>query len=160
MNLSGKNIELDIYTPDGDTQEASSINRMKGVNIKNTVPHEKMPALLSSYDLLFLPLDFDREGIRFAQFSMPTKASEYMISGTPILVYADKKTALAKYATSDKWAYTVTENNKMVLTLALNELYSDISLRKQLAEKAREIVIKNEDAVVIRERFRKNFIIS
>ena len=160
MNLEGKNIELDIYTPDGDTKEASTINKMKGVNIKNTVPHERMPALLSSYDLLFLPLDFDREGIRFAQFSMPTKASEYMISGTPILVYADKRTALAKYAASDKWAYTVTENNKMVLTNALNELYSDLSLRKKLAETAREIVIRNEDAVVIREKFRKNFVIS
>jgi hypothetical protein len=160
MNLNGKNIELDIFTPDADTREAASIKKMKGVNIKNTVPHEKMPALLASYDLLFLPLDFDREGIRFAQFSMPTKASEYMISGTPILVYADKRTALAKYASADKWAYTVTENKKTVLMKALNDLYSDLSLRKQLADKAKEIVIKNEDAVVIRENFRKIFVLS
>ena len=30
-----------------------------------------------------------------------------MISGTPILVYADKRTALAKYAIRDSWAYVV-----------------------------------------------------
>jgi glycosyltransferase involved in cell wall biosynthesis len=159
MNFEENMINLDIFTPDFNTKNAASINNLKGVQIKNTVPHEKMPGLLASYDLLFLPLDFDNVGIRYAQFSMPTKTSEYMISGTPILVYADKRTALAKYAISDSWAYLVSDNNKMVLKQAINELYSNLSLRKELAERAKKIVIQNEDAEVIREKFRKTFIL-
>jgi glycosyltransferase involved in cell wall biosynthesis len=159
MNSEEIRIKLDIFTPDYNSKNAASINSLRGVQVTNTVPHEKMPGLLASHDLLFLPLDFDTIGIRFAQFSMPTKASEYMISGTPILVYADKRTALAKYALKDKWAYVVTENNELVLRQALNELYADLSLRNELAETAMKIAIQNEDALVIREKFRKAFIL-
>jgi glycosyltransferase involved in cell wall biosynthesis len=159
MNSEEVRIKLDIFTPDYDSKNAASINSLRGVQIKNTISHEKMPALLASHDLLFLPLDFDKIGIRFAQFSMPTKASEYMISGTPILVYADKRTALAKYALRDSWAYVVTENNELVLMKALNELYSNQALRQTLAVKAKKIAIQNEDAEVIREKFRMAFIL-
>ena len=157
MNSKEIRINLDIFTPDYNSKHASSIHNLKGVQIKNTVSHEQMPYLLAGHDLLFLPLDFDKIGIRFAQFSMPTKASEYMISGTPILVYADKLTALAKYAIKDKWAYVVTENDKTVLMQAINELYSNYSLRKELAETAKKIAVQNEDAEIIREKFRKAF---
>jgi glycosyltransferase involved in cell wall biosynthesis len=83
-----------------------------------------------------------------------------MISGTPILVYADKRTALAKYAIKDGWAYVVTNNNEMILTQALEELYSNLSLRKELAERARKIAIQNEDANLIRENFRKKLLLN
>ena len=159
MNSGENKIRLDIFTPDYNTKNAASINNLRGVQVRNTVPHEKMPGLLASHDLLFLPLDFDKIGIRFAQFSMPTKASEYMISGTPILVYADLRTALAKYAIKDGWAHVVTENTEKALMQALNELYSNLSLRKTLAERAIKIAIQNEDADIIREKFRKAFIL-
>ena len=75
---------------------------------------------------------------------MPTKSPEYMISGTPILVFADKKTALAKYAKEGKWAYTVTEYNKAVLKQALLELNSNILLRRNLAERAMTMAVQNQ----------------
>lgn len=158
MNQDQNKIILDIFTSDDKTKNASLIKKMRGVRVNKTVAYHEMPTLLASYDLLFLPLDFDKEGILFAQFSMPTKASEYMISGTPVLVYADRRTALAKYAASDSWAYLVSDSDKMSLIRAVNDLYSDYSLRKKLAERARELVIKNEDANIIREKFRKKLL--
>jgi hypothetical protein len=158
MNSGGIKLILDIYTPDINSKEASSMKKLKGVQIKNAVKYDKMPALLASFDLLFLPLDFDSIGLRFAQFSMPTKTPEYMISGTPILVYADKKTALAKYAIEGKWACTVTDNKRSVLKKALVELSSDLVLRKKLAERAKELAIQNDDAIKVRESFRKTLL--
>ncbi len=160
MNSGEIKINLDIFTPDYNSKNASSIRNLRGVHIKNTVTHEQIPYLLSGHDLLFLPLDFDKVGIRFAKFSMPTKSSEYMISGTPVMVYADKRTALAKYAINDKWAYVVTENDKTVLTNAITELYSNISLRKELAETAKRVAMKNDDDKIIREKFRQAFILN
>ncbi|HVA98634.1 MAG TPA: group 1 glycosyl transferase, partial [Bacteroidia bacterium] len=116
--------------------------------------------LLANYDLLFLPLDFDNAGIIFSQFSMPTKVSEYMISGTPIFVFADKQTALAKYALKDNWAYVVSVNKKEALIKGLFELYSNSTLRKTLSEKAKEMAIQNEDADIVKENFRKSFILN
>lgn len=148
-------MKLDIFTPDVKSKNGILINNLKGVELKNTRPHSSMPHLLSGYDLLFLPLDFDEEGIIFSQFSMPTKVSEYMISGTPILVFADRRTALANYALNDKWAYTISENKIEILSKGLHELYSNSDLRKEIASKAIKIAIQNENAEMVREEFRK-----
>jgi hypothetical protein len=48
----------------------------------------------------------------------------------------------------------------MILTQALEELYSNLSLRKELAERARKIAIQNEDANLIRENFRKKLLLN
>lgn len=155
---NGIKMRFDIFTPDVDTKTARLIKKMKGIQINNTVSYESMPALLSSYDLLFLPLDFDESGVNYAKLSMPTKVSEYMISGTPILIYADKRTALAKYALKYGWAYVVTDSSDKVLTDAVNKLFSNLSMRKELAEKAKKIVIQNHDADIIRKNFQRCFV--
>ena len=117
--------------------------------------------LASSFPVyIFLPLDFDKAGVIYSQFSMPTKASEYMISGTPILVFADERTALTKSALEGNWAFVVTENEMSALTQALNELISNEELRIQLSKNAKEFAIKNENAEIIRENFRKSFILN
>jgi hypothetical protein len=158
INRENEIIELDIYTPDINTSAAFKIARFRGVNVKQTVPHSSMPALLKSYDLLFLPLDFDKDGLRYAQFSFPTKASEYMISGTPILVFADKRTALAKSALEEGWAKVVFENEEIALRNAIFELYNAIELREKLGVKAKAVAIKNENSITVKERFLQCFI--
>ena len=155
INSKENKIKLDIFTPDIYSKKGISMNNLRGVEIKNTIQHTLMPSLLASYDLLFLPLDFDKAGIIFSQFSMPTKVSEYMISGTPILVFADKRTALAKYALQDNWAFVVSENNRNILIDALNELITNQELRMKLSAKAKEIATKNENAQIVRDNFRK-----
>ena len=146
------------------TFDISRLNKIIRFNdhIKRTDPIEyaDLPEKFASADLLILPEDFDSESIEFLKFSIQTKVAEYMISGTPILVYADERTALAKYALKDGWAYVVTQNNIGELTRAINELFSNYSLRKALSEKAREIALKNEDAEIVRENFRKCFILN
>jgi glycosyltransferase involved in cell wall biosynthesis len=134
------------------------MKELLGVEVKNTIPHHDMPELLSGYDLLLLPLDFDKEGINFARYSMPTKASEYMASGTPILVFADLQTALAKYAASAGWAYIVSEMSSLALREALNLLMSDQALRESLARKAKTMAIQNEDATMVRQKFKSCFL--
>jgi glycosyltransferase involved in cell wall biosynthesis len=81
-----------------------------------------------------------------------------MISGTPILVYGDERTGLTKYALKEKWAYVVTENNIATLTSAISELINDQQLRQRLAQTAQAIAIAREDAVMVKENFRKAFI--
>ena len=160
INSKKIKMKLDIFSPDMNSKKATSMNNLRGVELKSTIPHSLMPGLLANYDLLFLPLDFDNAGIIFSQFSMPTKVSEYMISGTPIFVFADKQTALAKYALKDNWAYVVSVNKKEALIKGLFELYSNSTLRKTLSEKAKEMAIQNEDADIVKENFRKSFILN
>lgn len=157
LNHSGFKIKLDIFTPDTSYEKSGPYTVFEGVNVKPSVPYTSMPELLSNYDLLLLPLDFDEEGINFAKYSMPTKTSEYMISGTPILVFASIQTALAKYAIKGGWAYVVAKNDEAALFDALKTIRADHHLRMNLARKAKEIAIRNEDAKIVRENFHKSF---
>lgn len=150
----GLDISFDIYSPDVNSDRAYSLHFLKGVNMKNIVPHSQISSLLPSYDLLVLPLDFDKESIRFTKLSMPTKASEFMISGTPILVYAPIETALAKYAAKEQWAYLVTKDNKKAIIKAIKEIYSSPLIREKLGQKAKLLAIETENDVVIRKKFK------
>lgn len=122
------------------------------------VAYNQLPQKFSDADLLLLPQDFDKKSVRFLKFSFPTKVSEYMISGTPILVYGDERTGLTKYALKENWAYVVTNNNSTSLVNAINELIANEALRKSLAQTAQNIALQREDAGIVRENFRKTFI--
>lgn len=150
-------IEFDVFTPDYQSEAAYSFKTYNGVNIKNSLPYHEMPTHLARYDLLFLPLDFDKDGINFARYSMPTKVAEYMISGTPILVFASMQTALAKYATKEEWAFVVSENNSKLLLNALKKIIYSKQLRRKISEKAKKVAICNENAIHVREKFRRCF---
>jgi len=158
INQDEVKIRFDIFTLDVNSTAASLMKTYKGIDIKGTLPHSEMPALLSGYDLLLLPLDFDKQGISFAQYSMPTKASEYMISGTPVLVFASMQTALAQYATSDNWAFVVSEYEPEVLKAEIKHIMSDENARSSTAKRAIQVAINNENAKTVRENFRSCFV--
>ena len=57
--------------------------------------------------MLIIPMDFDSKGKKYLKYSMLTKASEFMISGTPIILYADDEMAMTKHAKNNKWAFII-----------------------------------------------------
>jgi len=152
--ITNKNIVFEIQT--ADEQELSKhIALNEQVKWMQPIAYGALPAKFSGVDLLLLPQDFDEKAVRFLKYSFPTKVSEYMISGTPILVYGDERTGLTKYVLKEKWAYVVTENKKAALVKAITDLYNDRQLRQQLAERAQQMAIEREDAVTVRKAFAK-----
>lgn len=155
LNLAGVKVSLDIYTPDYDNKYAISINDLSGINVKKTVDYKEMPILLASYDLLFLPLDFDRDGIRFAKLSMPTKTSEYMISGTPILIYSPAETAVAKFFSANNCGYCVIHQSKVELRNAIHFLISNKEYRQAISSNAVKLAKEKFDDEKVRAKFRQ-----
>lgn len=119
------------------------------------VDYETLPKKFSEVDLLLIPVDFDTPSLRFIRLSYQTKISEYMISGTPVLVYADKSTEVARYVKEDGWGYWVSERDPEKLKEAVLTLYKDENLRMLLGEKAKNLAMEREDAEKIREKFRQ-----
>ncbi len=122
------------------------------------VPYNQLPARFAAADILLLPQDFDEKSVQFLRYSFPTKVSEYMISGTPILVYGDSRTGLTQYAQQGNWATVVTENSTDALVKAIVELYNNEALRKQRGIAGQQLASQTEDAKLVRERFRSSFI--
>ncbi|WP_245189425.1 group 1 glycosyl transferase [Lunatimonas salinarum] len=124
------------------------------ITFRAPVPYEELPDRFGAADILYLPYDFSPKSLSFIRYSMPTKASEYMISGTPILILAPLDTALSDYAREFNWAQVVGENNEKALKSALLELLEDVQLRKTLAANAISVAEKRHDAEIVREELR------
>lgn len=149
-----KHIVFEIQTANKDTLN-KLVKTNENIKWMKPIAYSALPAKFAEVDLLLLPQDFDVKSIKFLKYSFPTKVSEYMISGTPILVYGDKQTAITKYALKDNWGYVVPEKNKTTLIKAITDLYNNPELRLQLAGKAQKIAIEREDSEIIREQFRQ-----
>jgi glycosyltransferase involved in cell wall biosynthesis len=154
LNNEGIPVVFEIYTSSpGGLHDVAS--KHKGVTVNNMIPYADLPASLAKTDLLLISYDFDQDSGLFAQYSMPTKATEYMASGTPVLVYAPAKFAATQYAQDEGWGYVVSERNQTMLREAIKRLIGDIGLREHLGRRGMELVKQNHDAERIREAFRK-----
>lgn len=154
MKKQDQAIELHIYTKDIEANDLAKLKGLSGIKVYPAVPHGSVPNLLAAYDLLLLPLDFNEDGLRFARLSIPTKASEYMISGTPVIVFAPSETAVSQFFEYHKCGLCVSENTSEALQKALSSLVSDVNLRIELSNNAFKIAEDRFDAIKVRERFR------
>ena len=148
-------IEMDIFTYNTNTRISKKIGNLKNVKISPSVNHDIIPSLLAEYDLLLLPLDFTVAGFKYAQYSLPTKASEYMISGTPILVFAPKETAISKFCSDNECGYCVVERSKKEIKEAIQFLINNEDYRIKISQNAVRLAKELFDADKVRNRFQQ-----
>ena len=113
----------------------------------------QLPRLLAGSDLLVLPYNFDARSARYIRLSFPTKAPAYMMSATPILVYAPADVATARYAVREGWGHVVSVQGQESLITALKSLMDDPSLRERLGRQAQAVALARHDAGKVRAEF-------
>lgn len=150
-STSGFNIQFLIQA----AEKPSWIIKYKHVYYRAPVAYSELPKVFAEADFLYLPYDFSAESIRFIKYSMPTKAPEYMASGTPIIMFAPGETDLVINAQKGCWAKVVTENKIELLSNAISQLINSESERKQIAENAVRIAESNFDSNKIRNHFKE-----
>lgn len=133
----------------------SWIKNYNHVEHKTFVPYEQLPYEFGSADFLILPYDFSPESLAYIKYSMPTKASEYMASGAPIIIYAPKETALVQYAENNSWASIVTQQDESALTIELKKLVLDKDYRESLATTAKKLAEERHDTKVVAQNFQE-----
>lgn len=153
---AGKPVQLEItLTPICDEQTKQKLERPGCVFAKEIIPYREIPSSLAVADLLILAYDFDPPAVNFNRYSMPTRATEFMVSGTPVLVYGPSELAVTEYARNEKWGEVVSERNRKQLVQTLIRLIDDQDLREKLGRRAQQLAIHRHDAVLVREAFRK-----
>lgn len=90
----GLNVKLIVYT---DPQYWCLFDDSPFVEVREPVKHEEIDSVYNLADVLIHAESDSEEYIDFTKYSMSTKISEYMMSGKPILCYAPKCLASAKY---------------------------------------------------------------
>ena len=154
LSVEGIAVRLQILAPRHESAYLHACGYPEdAVQIQGPPNPAAIAKLLAGADLLVLPYNFDERSARYTRLSLPTKAPAYMISGTPILVYAPGDVATADYARRESWGYVVSSQGKAGLMAALKTLVSDESLREKLGRRAQLVARINHDASRVRPAF-------
>lgn len=124
---------------------------------RDLIAYEKLPHLFQSVDFLLLPCDFTERAVRFLKYSMPTKASEYMVSGTPIIIFSPEEIAIHQYGKSNDWAFLINTNNRNVVVTKLKEIIADKKAQFEMAEKALQLAKSSHSKKVVAKKFYDEF---
>lgn len=144
LHKSGMNVIFEIYAPKySAVQYRKTLERDGCVKVFDMPETMEIESLFVAADLLLLPVNFDKESVRYIKYSMPTKVPAYMFSGTPTLAYGPESVASIRYA--KQWAFCVTKKDKKELCGAIRKLAVDEKLREHLANKAQKIAKERHD---------------
>jgi glycosyltransferase involved in cell wall biosynthesis len=154
LSAEGVSIQLRIHAPRHESAYLQACGIPGGaLHIDGPPDPASIASLLAGADLLVLPYNFDARSARYIRLSLPTKAPAYMMSGTPILVYAPGEVATADYAAREGWGYVVASSGQAGLMAALKKLMADEPLREQLGRRALHVALANHDARTVRAAF-------
>jgi glycosyltransferase involved in cell wall biosynthesis len=157
LNKEGNSISLHIQSFAVEEKFKNGLKRFKFVTFNEFAEYSKLPEIFSAYDILLLPIDFEGNGKAYLHYSMPTKVSEFMISGTPILLFCPPGTALYEHAKKYNWAYTISNNDRQKIKKGILELIGDEDLRIKISGTAKEYALEHFNGNVVRVNFREVF---
>jgi glycosyltransferase involved in cell wall biosynthesis len=95
-------------------------------------------------DLLYLPLAFETPWPDEIRTVFPTKAVEYLVSGTPILLHGPADCFTVKDAREQGWAHVIDTKDPEALREGIRRLVVDRSLREKLVENARAEAVRRD----------------
>ena len=157
LNKEGHNISLHIQSPFVDKKFRSRLEKFKCVTFNKFAEYSALAKVFSSYDLLLLPIDFEGKGKAFLKYSMPTKVSEFMFSGTPVLLFCPDGIALYEHAKKYKWAYVISNNSRESIKKGVLEMITDEELRSRISKTATNYALEHFNSTLVRENFRARF---
>ncbi len=116
-----------------------------------------MPRTLAKADILFLPMSFEPRMKHMVSTSIPSKISEYLASGVPILVHGPAYCSAVRYCRESECGLVVDQPDDSALRDALIRLATDAELRQRLSRNAVEAARKNHDAPIVVANFLGEF---
>ena len=153
MNGNNITIELHIQTPTKKEDILNKLRKFRCVVFNPFVDYDQIPVIFSNADILLLANDFSNHGIKYLRFSMPTKASEYMISGAPVLVYSSDLTAVSKFFSVNECGNCVTTQNRDDIVKAISYLINNEDYRKKISFNAVKLAKERFEAKKVRNEF-------
>ncbi len=152
---TGIDIKLHIQTPTKNKVVKNKLKKFKCVIINPIVDYSELPEIYSQADILLIANDFNKKSSDFLRLSMPTKISEYMVSGTPVLVYAPKELALSEFCIKNKCGHCVVNQNKEDIINAFLLIINNKEYRETLSRNAVQLAKDLFDAEKVRNEFQQ-----
>ena len=142
------NVKLTLYTNErlGYLKKCGVV----GPNIKCGIANRKdIPSIQQSADILFLPLTFATQGYdhhSIVRTASPSKLTEYLAAGVPILIYAPDYSYYVTYAKQEGFGLVVEKLDRELLLKGLRELINNSELRTRLVTNAQRVAREYHDS--------------
>lgn len=153
INSDRLQIKFHIQTATRDKTIVERLKKFRCVVFNPFADYDQLPQIFSAADILLLANDFNPKSIRYLRYSMPTKASEYMVSGTPILVYTSGFAAVSSFFSEYECGYCVSTQSEEEIIKAINFLIDNEEYRKKISTKAVQVAQEKFNASKVREQF-------
>ncbi|MFC1590762.1 glycosyltransferase [Candidatus Omnitrophota bacterium] len=136
------NMEVHIYSQRSKKYLKSAEVTGKNIFCSGFVPNRDLMSIQREADVLFLPMSFHAAGTdaNVIRTASPSKISEYLAAGRPILVHAPSDSYVAWYARKHEFALIVDKDDSDMLRDAIIELSRNEPLRKRLVSNAQRTV--------------------
>ncbi len=145
-DLISLRVSLTLYTS-ASADYLRKIGLELGANVNlDKVEHQQMPVTLANADILFLPMSFEPGMKHIVSTSIPSKISEYVASGVPILAHGPAYCSAVRYCREFDCGLVVDQPDDAALRGALIRLATDDGLRARLSANALKAAERNHDA--------------
>lgn len=153
INSSDIPAKLYIQSPSQNSRLLTRLLENRNVIINPVAAYNELPAIYSQADILVIVNDFDEGSVNFLRYSMPTKASEFLISGTPVLVYSHRDTAISKFFSENRCGTCVSDHDISKLADAMVDLIKNEQYRAELGNYATKLAEELFDSRKVRMQF-------
>jgi glycosyltransferase involved in cell wall biosynthesis len=102
------------------------------------LPMDEVQEVMRTADILFLPLSFKNAAMDEVKTVYATKTLDYLISGTPILVYSPDESFHTVSAKEDGWGFVVNEDSPEAIFAGITQLVKDKALASKIVDAAFE----------------------
>jgi glycosyltransferase involved in cell wall biosynthesis len=127
------------------------------IKVHGFINHTEIPREIVVYDYLLLPLSFNYKDLAFSRLSIPTKLSEYLISGVPVILFAPKETAAYKFVVETNSAFVIDTPVASDVAVRLRQFFSDENKQYEVSKNARMVASQNFSSEIIDYKFRSLF---
>lgn len=107
--------------------------RLSNVRFIPFQPQEDLPYLLAGSDVLIVPLDIDK-----SQLSVPSKLSNFMATGRPVLGLAHEDSETAKVINESQCGFSIRPDNVSEIVRAITKLRNSENLIKTFGQNGRK----------------------
>lgn len=137
--------KLHLYTIVKEEQQRAWGWDHPSIVVHPWVAQGELPQILRKADILFLPFSFAATERHTVETAFPSKTADYLVSGTPIIVFGPSYSSLVAYARREGFAEIVTERDPDLLADAIRRIVLDAGYREALSSRALQVFSKHHD---------------
>lgn len=154
-NVAGGICKLYIFTSKDNIEKYRNVFDEDVAFLFEAVEHKDVKRVYALADVLVHIESFDSNIVEYTKYSLSTKIPEYMLSQRPILCLAPEEIAVSKYIKLSKSG--IVASTEYELAAACHLLYSDESVRLNLANSGFKFAKENHNVTVAREILNQTF---